>query len=86
MQTLLAKIYSALPTGGRLLIIEPMADSPDARPMGHAYFGLYLWAMGSGRPRTAAELQNMLKAAGFGNIKQVRTALPIITSAIVAIK
>ena len=86
VQTLLAKIYSALPTGGRLLIIEPMADSPDARPMGHAYFGLYLWAMGSGRPRTAAELQNMLKAAGFANIKQARTALPIITSAIVAIK
>ena len=85
-QTLLAKIYSALPTGGRLLIIEPTADSPHAKPMGHAYFGLYLWAMGSGRPRTLAELQMMLKAAGFANIRPVRTALPIITSALVAIK
>ena len=85
-QALLAKIYSALPTGGRLLIIEPMADSPHAKPMGHAYFGLYLWAMGSGRPRTAIELQKMLKSAGFSKTNPVRTALPIITSALVAIK
>lgn len=86
VQALLSKIHAALPTGGRLLIIEPMADSPHAKPMGHAYFGLYLWAMGSGRPRTKNELTHMLKAAGFGEIKPVRTNLPIITSALVAIK
>ncbi len=85
-QALLKKVHSALPDGGRLLIIEPMANAPHAKSMGHAYFGLYLWAMGSGRPRTAIELQTMLKAAGFCNTKPVRTALPIITSALVAIK
>ncbi|MFN3618961.1 methyltransferase [Sphingorhabdus sp.] len=83
---LLANIHSALPEGGRLLIVEPMADSPQAKPMGHAYFGLYLWAMGSGRPRTRNELTEMLKIVGFGEIKSVRTDLPIITSALVAIK
>lgn len=86
VQALLAKIYTELPAGGRLLIIEPMADSPKAKAMGHAYFGLYLWAMGSGRPRTAEEYRIMLKAAGFVTIKPVNTALPIITSAVVAIK
>ena len=86
VQGLLAKIHAALPEGGRLLVVEPLADSPHAKSMGHAYFGLYLWAMGSGRPRTAKELNKMLKAAGFREIKPIHTNLPIITSALVAIK
>ncbi len=85
-QALLKKVHSALPDGGHLLIIEPMANAPHAKSMGHAYFGLYLWAMGSGRPRTSDELHNMLKTAGFLSIRPVHTALPIITSALVAIK
>jgi demethylspheroidene O-methyltransferase len=86
VEALLAKVYEALPSGGRLLIVEPMADSPHAQRMGDAYFGLYLWAMGSGRPRSADELRNMLAKAGFTTVKTVKTALPIITSALVAIK
>lgn len=83
---LLRKIYDALPPGGRLLIVEPMAGSANAQRMGDAYFGLYLWAMGSGRPRTAAETIDMLKQTGFTNINRAKTALPIITSALVAKK
>ena len=86
VRALLSSIYHALPSGGRLIIVEPMADSQDAEPMGHAYFGMYLWAMGSGRPRSAREISDMLRAAGFKNIRAVPTALPIITSAIVANK
>jgi demethylspheroidene O-methyltransferase len=85
-EALLSKIYRALPDGGQLLIVEPMAGSASAKRMGDAYFGLYLWAMGSGRARSAAELCRMLAAAGFGTIKTVKTALPIITSALVAKK
>lgn len=86
VQTLLAKIHDALPSGGRLLIVEPMADSPGAKPMGHAYFGMYLWAMGSGRPRNVSEISQMLRIAGFASIKAIPTALPIITSALVTTK
>ncbi len=86
VQALLLKIYDALPPGGRLLIVEPMAGSAGATRMGDAYFGLYLWAMGSGRPRTAAGTTEMLRSAGFTTINPVKTALPIITSALVAIK
>lgn len=86
VQALLSSIYSALPTGGTLLIAEPMADSAAARPMGDAYFGLYLWAMGSGRPRSAEEISAMASTAGFRRISRVKTALPIITSGLVAIK
>jgi demethylspheroidene O-methyltransferase len=86
VQALLPKIYAALPPRGRLLIVEPMAGSASATRMGDAYFGLYLWAMGSGRPRTAAETTTMLTKAGFATITPVKTALPIITNALVAIK
>lgn len=81
---LLGAIATALPSGGTLLISEPMADTPGAKPMGEAYFGLYLHAMGSGRPRTPAEIGAMLKAAGFSHWHVRPTPLPLITRMIVA--
>lgn len=83
---LLASIYAALPPGGKLLIVEPMAESPGAERMGDAYFGLYLWAMNSGRPRSAHEIREMLAKAGFARVKIIETGLPIITSAMIASK
>lgn len=83
---LLANIHAALPNGGKLLIIEPMAESPGAGRMGEGYFGLYLWAMNSGRPRSARQIDAMLKKAGFSRVKRIKTAIPIITSAIAARK
>ena len=50
---LLRAARAALPPDGTLLLAEPMAGTPGAEPMGDAYFGFYLLAMGSGRPRTA---------------------------------
>ncbi len=85
-QALLASIRAALPIGGRLLIVEPMAESRQAERMGDAYFGFYLWAMGSGRPRTLSAYEAMLEKAGFSRVDPIGTALPIITSALVAKK
>jgi demethylspheroidene O-methyltransferase len=84
VRALLAKAHAALPPGGRLLIAEPMAGTPGAEVMGDAYFGLYLWAMGSGRPRTAADYLALLAGAGFGNARELATALPMVTRLIVA--
>ncbi len=81
---LLAKIYASLPVGGRLVIAEPMAGTSGAEAMGDAYFGLYLWAMGSGRPRTAEHYGAMLAAAGFRRCREIRTALPMVARVIVA--
>lgn len=83
-QHLLAKIARALPRGGSLLIAEPMANVPGARPVGHAYFGMYLLAMGSGRPRSQEELGAMLLAAGFRTWRAIPTAIPLAASLIVA--
>ena len=80
---LLAASRAALPTGGRLLIVEPMAKAGGA-PEGHAYFGLYLAAMRSGRPREPAEIAAMLRRAGFRRTRMLRTPLPLVARAILA--
>ncbi|WP_277967789.1 methyltransferase [Sphingomonas echinoides] len=81
---LLRAIHDALPAGGRLLIAEPMAGTRGAEPAGDAYFGMYLFAMGSGRPRTSHEINAMLRLAGFATARTVATALPLTCSIIVA--
>ena len=81
---LLAKVRAALPPGGVLVVAEPMAETAGAEPIGDAYFGFYLLAMGSGRPRTAAELTAMLHAAGFARVEQRRTRTPLIVQVLAA--
>ncbi len=76
-RALLVKIRAILPPQGRLLIAEPMAETPGAKAMGHGYFGMYLLAMGSGRPRSASEIQEMLRSAGFSSSANVRSRVPI---------
>lgn len=83
---LLRAVHAALPPGGRLLVAEPMAGTPGGRASGDAYFGMYLWAMGSGRPRTPREIHAMLRAAGFARSRTLHTALPITCRAIVAVR
>lgn len=81
---LFAKARAALPPGGLLLVAEPMAGEPGAERMGEAYFGFYLLAMGSGRPRRAAELAAMLETAGFGAIRRLATPRPMLTGVLTA--
>ncbi|MEL7188174.1 MAG: methyltransferase [Pseudomonadota bacterium] len=83
-QALLTNIRKSLAPGARLMIAEPMAQVPGAEAMGEAFFGLYLWAMGSGRPRSEVEITKMLQIAGFRQIRPVATAQPVIASIIVA--
>jgi len=86
VETLLRAAGQALPPGGRLVVAEPLARTTGAERMGDAYFGIYLWAMGSGRPRSAEELEKMLKKTGFSRIEQLPTRIPLQTSVLVATK
>jgi demethylspheroidene O-methyltransferase len=81
---LLAKIHARLPPGGTILVAEPMAETPGAAPIGDAYFGMYLLAMGSGRPRSAAVLGTMLYAAGFVGVREHATAIPMLVRVLTA--
>ena len=82
--TLFRAIHDALPRDGALLLAEPMAETPGAERMGDAYFGFYLLAMGSGRPRSAATLTAMLRDCGFGEVQHLPTHTPLLTSVLLA--
>ena len=83
-QKLLENIRKSLAPGARLMIAEPMAQIDGAEPMGEAFFGLYLWAMGSGRARSPKEIQSMLRAAGFSRTGVISTPQPVVASIVVA--
>ncbi|WP_313778497.1 polyprenyl synthetase family protein [Thiorhodovibrio frisius] len=82
--TMLKAARAALPMNGTLLVTEPMAETPGAEPIGDAYFGFYLLAMGSGRPRPPRELAAMLKAAGFSSVRLLKTRQPMQTRVMIA--
>ncbi|WP_342149558.1 methyltransferase [Methylorubrum sp. SB2] len=84
IEPLLRAVHAALPPGGLVAIAEPMAGTPGAEPIGDAYFGFYLMAMGSGRPREAAELSAMLASAGFTEIRERPTRRPLLARLITA--
>ena len=82
---LLKSVRRVLNEGGTVLIAEPMSDIPDAAPVGDAYFGFYLLAMGRGRPRTPQRLAAMLTAAGFVRPEPIPTRIPVQTSLVRAV-
>jgi demethylspheroidene O-methyltransferase len=81
---LLQAVRRVLPPKGVLLLAEPMMGTPGAEPVGDAYFGFYLLAMGRGRPRTPKVLQQMLQAAGFAESHLLATRQPLQSRLIVA--
>ncbi|MFK8042006.1 methyltransferase [Congregibacter sp.] len=80
---LLRAIRQAISPDGLLLIAEPMAETPAAPGVG-AYFHLYLWAMGSGRPRTLAQIRQMLEAAGFADVRERGSYQPLLVRVLTA--
>lgn len=73
----------AISADGLLIIAEPMAETPAAPGVG-AYFHLYLWAMRSGRPRSAKRIRQMLEAAGFADVREKRTYQPLLVRVVTA--
>ena len=81
---LLRAIRGILPAGGVLLVAEPFAGTPGAQPVGAAYFGFYLQAMGSGRARRAAEIKALLRQAGYPRVRHIETSQPLLTGLMTA--
>ncbi len=84
VRVLLHAVRAALPADGVLLLGEPMAETPGAARMGDAYFGFYLLAMGSGRPRSAAMLTALLQECGFAEVRALATSTPMLARVLVA--
>jgi len=81
---ILRRIHAALPKGGTLLLAEQMSGTKGAKPSGDAYFGFYLAAMGSGRPRTADEIALLLHQAGFSRIRPSANNTPLVVRILLA--
>lgn len=79
---ILKAVRRVLPKDGSLLIVEPMSGTPGAQTVADAYFGLYLWAMGQGRPRQPDQIMSLLAEAGFSTFNLVKTKQPMLTSLI----
>lgn len=84
VRQLLAKARASIAPGGVVLIAEPMAAEPGAEAIGEAYFGFYLHAMGSGRPRTPDAYAALLAEAGFTCITRKATAAPVLVRVVAA--
>lgn len=80
---LLRAARAALPADGVLLIAEPMVHEHRPDPVGDAYFGFYLLAMGSGRARTASEIARMMTEAGFVDVRERPMRQPMLTRMLV---
>jgi demethylspheroidene O-methyltransferase len=81
---LLAAIRSACSSRSTLLVAEPMAGTPGAVAAGNAYFGFYFLAMRQGRPRSAETIAAMLKDAGFSQVDEVATPMPLLVRVLLA--
>lgn len=84
VEQLLRSARRALVPGGRVIVAEPMVDVPGAEPVGDAYFGFYLLAMGSGRARSAQEIIKLLVDAGFEAVRVRDTRRPLQTGLVEA--
>lgn len=77
---LLAKVRQALPVGGRLVISEPMSGGARPDPATDVYFAVYTLAMATGRSRSAVEIADLCRAAGFDCPRRARSLRPFVTS------
>ncbi|MEO1694189.1 MAG: methyltransferase, partial [Pseudomonadota bacterium] len=81
---LLGAVRAALPPGGRVVIAELMSNASGAETISDAYFGLYLFAMGRGRPRSAERIAELLHGAGFVDAERVGTRRTLMTQLVIA--
>lgn len=83
---LLAAVHTALPPGGRIVISEPMSGGHTPDRATDIYFAFYTLAMGTGRTRSATEVENLLKNAGFGAIRIHPSQRSYVTQVVTATK
>lgn len=83
---LLAAVYAALPPGGRVIVSEPMSGGGRPERSGDAYFAFYTMAMQTGRARSAAEIADGLRRAGFADLATPATQRAYVTSVVTARK
>ncbi|WOI56112.1 methyltransferase [Palleronia sp. LCG004] len=82
VRTLLSRARAALSPGGRLIVSEPMTGGDAPHVAGDIYFALYCMAMRTGRARAPGRIAELLREAGFGEIRIARSSRPFVTSVV----
>ncbi|MCU0903109.1 MAG: acetylserotonin O-methyltransferase [Tabrizicola sp.] len=83
---LLTKVHAALPSGGMIVVSEPMSGGLRPDPATDVYFAIYTLAMRTGRTRSAVEIGAQLQANGFADVRLRPGDRPYVTSAVTAVR
>lgn len=86
VRSLLHKVCNALPSGGRLIVSEPMGGGATPDRAGDVYFAFYTMAMQTGRTRSAARIGELCREAGFTDVRSPAPARPYVTRVLTAVK
>ncbi|WP_300063355.1 methyltransferase [uncultured Roseobacter sp.] len=86
VRALLVSVYRALPDGGRLIISEPMGGGAAPDAAGDVYFAFYTLAMQTGKARSAEEISDLCREAGFVGLRSPRPQRNYVTRVVVAQK
>jgi acetylserotonin N-methyltransferase len=84
IKTLLTKIYSRLPAGGGILLVEKLLDEDKSGPTSAHLQSLNMLVCTEGKERTLGEYRRLLEDTGFQRVQGVRTGSPL--DAILGIK
>jgi demethylspheroidene O-methyltransferase len=82
-ERILTAAKAALPPGGTVIVAELMSEAPGAETISDAYFGLYLFAMGRGRPRSAERISALMQSAGLVETRAISTRRALMTQLVV---
>ena len=75
--SLLTRIYTALPSGGGLLIAEKLLDDDKTGPRWAQMQSLNMLTCTEGKERTLGEYESLLKQVGFATVRAIRTPSPL---------
>lgn len=81
---ILSNLHRNLAPGTTVVVAEAMAGPSEGARLAATYFGVYFLAMGSGRCRSAQEIESLLTVAGFQKTQTISTANPLLASIVTA--
>ncbi len=81
---ILSNLHRHLAPGTTVMVAEAMAGPSEGARLAATYFGIYFLAMGSGRCRSAREIEALLSTAGFQKTQTIATANPLLATIVIA--